>query len=251
MWLKNINISGLYVHRRLWYRGHGDSSYFLHPGVYREEFTKCTNKMYGKGHKEKRLNLEREMLNDFRSSGATLLGTDDKVQLYFLGQHYGIPTRLLDWTTNPLAALFFAVRSERNRDKDGDFFMMDALELLTRPPKNIKPQIFSSRNSYVTDDINVSFWSNSTGAEPRIVPIMPESRFGRIIQQSSCFTLHMYLSPDCHNSTLRRIKVPKKHKPAIRNELRRLNINELSIFNDLDHLSTSIMHDWGLQSHRH
>ena len=39
-------------------------------------------------------------------------------------QHYGVPTRLLDVTTNPLVALYFACDSDRNKDKDGVVFVI-------------------------------------------------------------------------------------------------------------------------------
>lgn len=41
-------------------------------------------------------------------------------------QHFGLPTRLLDTTTNPLVALFFACKSERQKHADGAVFVLDS-----------------------------------------------------------------------------------------------------------------------------
>src|SRR5580693_8908365 len=79
--------------RGLWYRGHGDSGYRLWPGVYRDDFTKIARELgaaWGWRDLERsRQYREREMLSEFRTSGATLVGTDNVVDVYFLAQHHG------------------------------------------------------------------------------------------------------------------------------------------------------------------
>jgi hypothetical protein len=248
-WHTTNNIVGADTHRRVWYRGHEDESYLLWPGVYRDDFTACAATMYGKDGEGKRLNLEREMLSEFRTSGATLLDPNAIVETYFIAQHYGMPTRLLDWTTNPLAAFFFAV-NDADKKTDGDVLVMDAPKLLPTPAKKDSGQpigIITMRHPYATDAIGLSFWHEpKTKRQPLIVPIRPDNRAGRIGQQSSCFTLHTHSSAPCQNPTLGRIRVPACAKKTIRDELRRLNINEFSIYNDLDHLSREIKRARGL-----
>ncbi len=195
--------------------------------------------MYGTDAEEKRLNLERHMLDEFRTSGATLLDPDAKVEAYFAAQHSGMPTRLLDWTMNPLAALFFAVK-KCDETKDGELLIMDAPKLLPDEP-NVPKSIVGVRHPYAKKAIGVSLWGPKVSHLPGLVlPIRPDNQAGRIGQQSSCFTLHMHGAKPCNNPTLSRIRIPGKAKPRMLAELRKLNINEFSIYNDLDHLAQEI-----------
>jgi len=245
-WRTAQKVSSRRYHSNIWYRGHSRRVFNLEPGVYRTAFTNAAKACYGRSDEEKRLNLEREMLTEFRTAGATFSDPDNVVSFYFIAQHYGMPTRLLDWTANPLAALFFAVTEHET--EDGDAFVMDAPQLV---PKSAEPDLYkfvlTMRHPYATDAIGVSFWHpDRNKRKPLILPIRPDNQLGRISQQSSCFTLHMHQCPPTRNGSLACIKIPAGKKVSLRQELHRLNVNQFTIYNDLDHLSKEIKQSWGV-----
>jgi len=98
-------IGGHHSHVRVWFRGQPEARLALQPGVYRPQFPVTTE--------EERIELERHLAQDFRVEAAALLtGRETAAELYFIQQHYRLPTRLLDWTHNPLASCILPSTSQ-------------------------------------------------------------------------------------------------------------------------------------------
>lgn len=236
--------------RQLWYRGVNQHFSNQVPGVYRPDFTQRAMRLEKSGDiEDKRLHLEREMLAQFRNAGAAFLNRESLVEIYFAAQHFGMPTRLLDWSTNPLAALFFACDGQP--DKDGVIYAMDARKIIPRKAMRTDAErlfraAMTMRHPFVQYAIGISFWDlPKPDHHPYVLPVRPEIIPGRISQQSSCFTLHMHRAGPVDNETLITILVQADKKDSIRNELHRMNINLFTIYSDLDHLSKEIRRSWG------
>ncbi len=225
-------------HIRLWYRGQSNKDWELKPGVYRNDFHVTSE--------SKRLEKEQQLNQDFKIQSASLLsGTKNDEELYFLQQHYNMPTRLLDWSYTPLTALYFAV-SEKN--SDGALFMMDAYQLAHSQDAYDKVGGFKGTPTsklpvFVEAIKTISHWKKYETFPKYIIPIRPYYTDKRIVLQKSCFTFHVPEKDtltDKENSTLKKYIIPQTSKKEIKNQLSLLGINDFTTYGDMESLARTL-----------
>jgi hypothetical protein len=223
----------------------------LAPGIFRKSIrSRVAPAMNG-------LELERHLYQDFAVKSAGLrTSRQDSEDVYILQQHYGMPTRLLDWTYNALAALFFAVEKRGDYDeKDGRIYVMDTYRLWEQQPEcavrdppfrgvaTSKHRVFSGAVKVIAE------WHDPKNMPDYVFPIRPNFFDSRISLQRSCFTFHVEgkeILTTAYNDSLKVYQIPKASKPAIRQELTHLGIDYFSVFGDLPSLSRTLQEQYNL-----
>ncbi len=174
------------------------------------------------------LEIEEDILQKLKLYGYPIF--KDDVQNYsdwiLHAQHYGLPSRLLDFTTNPLKALYFAVEASPNADGivwgvdeygDAEFPSLDIVSAEFYRPTHINSRITAQESVFAVFPLH----RNTLEMEP----------------------LKKYLHP---NTPIVKIKIPAKCKPEIKSELSILGINKMTMYPGIEGVVEKVKEECGL-----
>jgi hypothetical protein len=193
------------------FRGHSKASYKLVPSVGRAKHTAKSRDRY-----------EESLFNIFCREAKALMSVTpmNDWEWLSLAQHHGLPTRMLDWTYNPLVALYFAV--EADEDSDGKLY---ALRATRKTSDRLVP------SSPFKIDKPVKLFPNIISPRIRaqegvfVVCERVESPLDEVLPTGWVVEEHL---------------VPSAKKADLRYELFRLGVHASSLFPDLDGLSARL-----------
>lgn len=166
--------------------------------------------------------FEKELLTEFKRRARIFLSSPPKSEWEWLviAQHFGLPTRILDWTENPLVALYFAVRDVDQLSRDG--------------------MLFAYRHGAAALDVDSTLDPFSIS---QIELLRPPHLDQRVIAQQSMFTVEpadLEKGGGRESSDIRYWHVSANHKIAIREQLSKLGVAEGILFPGLPSIAADV-----------
>jgi hypothetical protein len=192
--------------------------------------------------------LESALLRNFRKYAHDEGESTDSIWDWLaLGQHRGLPTRLLDWTYSPLVALHFATETPDGYDSDAVVWAVNFVEANKLVPPKLKRIMDREASQTVTVEMLRTFQGlkpfDALARSPFLVFLEPPAIDTRILNQFALFSLMSSPTAEMddwlkRNPRLcRRVVIPKKLKWEIRDKLDQANVNERVLFPGLDGLT--------------
>ena len=192
--------------------------------------------------------LELALLRNFRKYAHQQGAAADSIWDWLaLGQHRGLPTRLLDWTYSPLVALHFATQNPDEFGEDGIVWCVNFVEANKRLPRRLRRILEQEGSDTLTVEMLGGFETlrdfDALSREPFVVFVEPPAVDARMLNQLALFSLMSTPTATLddwlrdHPELWRRVVVPARLKWEIRDKLDQANINERIIFPGLDGIS--------------
>lgn len=202
----------------VWYRGMSRSEYHLLPSLLRVP---------------NGLQKEQYLFNDYQRSAARLAPPRvNDWELLIDMQHYGIPTRLLDWTDVLGVAIAFALYDTQDDDHDSSIHLLDPIKL------NMKSGAAEVRRPTNDSDFNYKsiYWHGRPFSPVYPIAIDSPLQNARMVAQQGAFTVHgsesgfsLSLAVDC----LRKIIMKPGAKSGAREFLEHANLNPFRLYPDI------------------
>ena len=215
-----------------WFRGQENVDWPLIPAIYRRSDASAEPSIYQQFRLHSRFRHGKFPEVSNRAAWLALM------------QHYGLPTRLLDWSASVLVAAYFATE---NSDSPCDSVIWALARHALNKAQTSKAEIYTEHDDVVTKAADAAFAGLS--ADGGILAVAIEAVDMRMFTQQGFFTLHssnvpLEQLPESSNF-LTRIRVPRDLKRPLRELLHFLGINASTVFPDLQHLATWIRgQDW-------
>ncbi|MFI5394104.1 MAG: FRG domain-containing protein [Candidatus Binatia bacterium] len=241
----------------LWYRGCGSAAYQLLPSLYRHQRLKTPDEL---------ADLERQLMTRFRQRSIPYHSrslTDDWDTLFFM-QHYGVPTRLLDWTENPFIALHLALMgASKTSTPSGKLaFRSDAAVWMLDPVawnRHALRHVSFEGGVLSPDDEAIKRYRPTpkfAGMHNQPVALYGAHNSARIVAQQGVFTIfgrdakpmeQVFKADGFPAQCLTKITVPKALISPLRKSLLNHGVTESVVFPDLEGLAREIKRVFGFE----
>ena len=230
----------------LWWRGISHYEHDLMPSAFRRD---AQGKIVYDSLEE-----ESEALRRFRLYSAgrhvNLPAENDYASWVFLAQHYGLPTRVLDWTQSPLVALHFACL--RLAEGNGALWgfnpaLLNELQIGVRSIVDFEyplaRRMLALPFEYAPTRRQSRVRNEGLRTE-KVLAVQPKLFDARVQAQFAGFTIHGRVQPLNRMPEAERFlvkfEVPARSKEDLRRDLFKLGIRESVLFPDLEHLAEEI-----------
>ncbi|WP_078943270.1 FRG domain-containing protein [Streptomyces aureus] len=229
------------------YRGLSNARYDLHTSLFR-----LRDRASGE--------VEQHLLRNFRKYAHRDTSPGDWDWNWLsVGQHHGLPTRLLDWTFSPYVALHFATSNVQHFDQDAAVWCVDYVATHNLLPAPLYDEIAALGGGlFTTEMLNKAAKSLDEFDKYRdphgrglLVFFEPPSLDDRIVNQSAVFSAISHPTACLsdwlldHRDLYRKIVIPADQKWIVRNYLDQANVTERVLFPGLDGLSQWLLRYYG------